>query len=93
VKSLGSNDIVSSPTFALVNEYETEENPIFHFDFYRIENEEEAYDIGFEEYLDGNPWILIEWPEMIPNLWPEHFTKIEIEVENENSRKLTLSHI
>lgn len=93
VKALGSQDIVSSPTFALVNEYETDGNSIFHFDFYRIENEDEAYDIGFEEYLDGNHWVMIEWPQMIPNLWPEQFTKIEIDTENEDRRKLILTNI
>lgn len=93
VKTLGSDDIVSSPTFALVNEYNAGENYIYHFDFYRIENEEEAYDIGFEEYLDSNKWIMIEWPEMISSLWPENYTKIEIEAQNENNRKLILTNI
>ncbi|WP_127845030.1 tRNA (adenosine(37)-N6)-threonylcarbamoyltransferase complex ATPase subunit type 1 TsaE [Psychroflexus aestuariivivens] len=93
VKALGSDDIVSSPTFALVNEYNAGENYIYHFDFYRIENEEEAYDIGFEEYLNSNKWMMIEWPEMIPSLWPENYTKIEIEAQNEHNRKLILTNI
>ncbi|MGO3689792.1 MAG: tRNA (adenosine(37)-N6)-threonylcarbamoyltransferase complex ATPase subunit type 1 TsaE [Psychroflexus halocasei] len=68
VKKLGSDELVSSPTFSLVNEYELEKSKIFHFDFYRIENEEEAYDIGFEDYIDTEAWVFIEWPEKIPNL-------------------------
>ncbi len=90
VKQLGSTDRVSSPTFSLVNQYEAKENTIFHFDFYRIEDEEEAYDIGFEEYLDTNAYKLIEWPEKIKNLLPENCTEIEITKTTENKRTLKL---
>ena len=63
---LGVADIVSSPTFSIVNEYQADENTkIYHFDFYRINNEEEALDIGIEEYFYNNDWCLIEWPEKI----------------------------
>lgn len=71
VRQLNSDDTVSSPTFSLVNEYASPEGPIFHFDLYRIEEEEEVMDIGFEEYVDQDAWIFIEWPEKIPNLLPE----------------------
>ena len=76
VKQLGSKDVVSSPTFSLVNEYAAENMPLFHFDLYRIEEEVEIMDIGFEEYLDYNTWVFIEWPEKIPNLLPENAQKI-----------------
>lgn len=68
VQKLGSDDLVSSPTFSIVNEYKSKESKIYHFDFYRIENEEEAYDIGFEDYVDSGAWVFIEWPEKIPHL-------------------------
>ena len=65
-KKLGVKDVVSSPTFSLVNEYLTENDEfIYHFDFYRIDNEEEAYNIGVEDYFDSNHWCLIEWPSVV----------------------------
>ncbi len=70
-KLLGTNDLVNSPTFSIVNEYKTNENQtIYHFDFYRLSGEQEAYDIGFEDYLYSNNWCFIEWPSMIQNLLP-----------------------
>lgn len=91
VNQLGSQDKVTSPTFSLVNEYQGKETDIYHFDFYRIEDENEAYDIGFEDYLDGKHYVFIEWPEKIPNLWPEHYTLLKFEVKNTDTRSLTLS--
>jgi tRNA threonylcarbamoyladenosine biosynthesis protein TsaE len=91
VKKLGSNNRVSSPTFSLVNEYESDNHGIYHFDFYRIEDESEAYDMGFEDYLDDSHYVFIEWPEKIPNLWPEHYTFLKFEVYEEGSRTLTLT--
>lgn len=93
VKLLGSTDEVSSPTFSIVNEYQTGKNSIFHFDFYRINDEEEVYDIGFEDYF-RNPadWQLMEWPELIPNLLPEQFTKIEIRLNSTEKRTLKLTN-
>lgn len=69
-KLLGSNDVVTSPTFGIVNEYAAEQGVIYHFDAYRVNSEEEAYDFGIEEYLDSGDWCLIEWPEKIENLLP-----------------------
>ncbi|AXT55011.1 tRNA (adenosine(37)-N6)-threonylcarbamoyltransferase complex ATPase subunit type 1 TsaE [Aquimarina sp. AD1] len=89
-KQLGVRDTISSPTYSLVNEYQGEENTIYHFDFYRIQDEEEAYDIGFEEYLDTNAWVFIEWPEKISNLLPENSVKIKIELLNDGKRVLFL---
>jgi len=91
VSTLGSKDKVSSPTFSLVNEYEGDEHSIFHFDFYRIEDEIEAYDIGFEDYLNTKHFVFIEWPEKIPNLWPEHYTLIKIAARQQDSRRLSLT--
>jgi len=83
--------ISSSPTFSLVNEYDTKTNEIlYHFDFYRVKNEEEAYDIGFEEYLCQNAWVFIEWPENIENLLPLDAQVITINTNEDNTRTLTL---
>ena len=69
-KQLGVTDVINSPTFSLVNEYEIIKDKIYHFDFYRIKSEEEALDIGIEEYFFSGHWNLIEWPENISNLLP-----------------------
>ncbi|NOR75185.1 MAG: tRNA (adenosine(37)-N6)-threonylcarbamoyltransferase complex ATPase subunit type 1 TsaE [Draconibacterium sp.] len=85
--SLGSNDNVTSPTFAIINEYNTKDlSSIYHFDFYRIENLEEAYDLGYEDYLFSGNYCFIEWPEMIESLLPENITKVNIEVLDNESR-------
>ena len=70
VNRLGSTDNVSSPTFSIVNEYKLKESTVYHFDFYRIENESEALDIGIEDYISKNNWCFLEWSEKIPNLIP-----------------------
>ncbi|SDR75541.1 tRNA (adenosine(37)-N6)-threonylcarbamoyltransferase complex ATPase subunit type 1 TsaE [Gramella sp. MAR_2010_147] len=88
VKALGVQDTVSSPTFSLVNHYESEKGPVFHFDFYRIEKDTEALDMGLEDYLDSGEWNLIEWPEKIENLLGDNTQKLLIQVESENTRKL-----
>ena len=91
VKALGSQDKVSSPSFSLVNEYESPTAPIFHFDFYRIEDENEALDIGLEEYLNQDAYIFIEWPQKIGGFLDENFQKIEITTKDQNLRMLILS--
>jgi len=88
IKALGSKDIVSSPTFSLVNEYHTDQGKVFHFDFYRIEDETEVLDMGFEDYLDSDSWKLIEWPQKIENLLEADMQKVEVLLENNKSRKL-----
>lgn len=76
-KNLLVNDNVSSPTFSIVNQYKTKQNKIiYHFDFYRLETEEEAYDMGYEEYFFQNDLCLIEWPEKIEGLIPEDIIKV-----------------
>ncbi|MBT4479226.1 MAG: tRNA (adenosine(37)-N6)-threonylcarbamoyltransferase complex ATPase subunit type 1 TsaE [Flavobacteriales bacterium] len=78
-KKLGVEDVVSSPTFSIINEYLTENNEsVYHFDFYRIEKEEEAFDIGYEEYFYQGNLCLIEWPEKISSIIPENIIKVQI---------------
>lgn len=92
-KALGVTELVSSPTFSIVNEYDAHGKTIYHFDFYRIKNLQEAYDIGYEEYFYSGNICFIEWPEKIGELLPEHYLKIEIQVLNENDRVLSISKI
>lgn len=90
--ALNCTDIVSSPTFSIVNEYRTEDNkPIYHFDCYRIENEEEAYDFGAEEYLYSGHLCLIEWPDNISSLIPENSCTLSLEKIDDTTRQLTLA--
>ena len=79
VKALGTNDDVSSPTFSIVNEYETDSGIVYHFDFYRLNHEEEALDFGIEEYLYSNQYCLMEWPNKIANFIPDEHHTIKIE--------------
>jgi len=80
----------NSPTFALVNEYSTKDNQIiYHFDFYRINKISEAYDLGYEEYFYSGNYCFIEWPEKIEELLPENFVKVNIRVNDDNSRTIT----
>ena len=88
IRALGAKDAGSSPTFSLVNVYETENGPVNHFDFYRINDESEAWDIGLEEYLQSNAWNFIEWPQKIKNFIEETHQKVEILTLNEDLRKL-----
>jgi tRNA threonylcarbamoyladenosine biosynthesis protein TsaE len=79
---LGVNDVVSSPTFSIVNEYISLNNgTIYHFDFYRLKNEEEAFDMGCEEYLYGSNYCFIEWPEKIPNFINNNMLKVKIRLD------------
>jgi len=88
---LGSKDNISSPTFSLVNEYKlASEDDIYHFDFYRIESELEAIDIGCDEYFYSNKLCLIEWPEKIPSLIPFKNIEISIKLVGENQREVHL---
>lgn len=88
IKALGAADTGSSPTFSLVNEYESPQGDIFHFDFYRIEDKKEALDMGLEEYLDSGAWIFIEWPQKIEEFLDTGTHKVVISSENEDYRKL-----
>jgi len=83
----GVTDEVNSPTFALVNEYLTENDSIFHFDFYRIKKLEEVFDIGYEDYFYSGHLCLLEWPELIDPLMPDHFIKVEIALGNTDTSR------
>ncbi len=86
-EELGVDDVVTSPTFAIVNEYTAADGtPIYHFDFYRIKKLEEVYDMGYEDYFYGNGLCFIEWPEMMEELLPDGATKVQI-TENPDSTR------
>ncbi len=91
-KTLGVTGATSSPTFSLVNEYEANDNQlVYHFDFYRLNKEEEALDMGIDDYLYSGNWCFIEWAEKIPNLIPETHSVITISLLTDGKRSLTLS--
>ncbi|WP_298884141.1 tRNA (adenosine(37)-N6)-threonylcarbamoyltransferase complex ATPase subunit type 1 TsaE [uncultured Polaribacter sp.] len=90
-KQLEVLDNISSPTFSLVNEYHTKnKGKVFHFDFYRIEDENEALDIGIEEYFDNNAWCLVEWPENIENLLPLDAVEIHLSILDNQQRNILI---
>ena len=93
-RALGVTETVSSPTFSIVNEYEGREGIIYHFDFYRIKNLQEAYDIGYEDYFYSGNLCLIEWPEKIAELLlQENYIKIQISILDAEKRKLLFTKI
>ena len=90
-EELGSTDVITSPTFAIVNEYTAKNLPIYHFDLYRIKKMEELYDIGADDYFySGNP-CFIEWPEMAESALPDETIKITITPQNDGSRIVSFS--
>ncbi|MCF6224395.1 MAG: tRNA (adenosine(37)-N6)-threonylcarbamoyltransferase complex ATPase subunit type 1 TsaE [Flavobacteriaceae bacterium] len=91
VKQLGVDEVANSPTFSLVNEYLSRKGEtIYHFDFYRIESEEEAYDIGIEEYFYDNNWCFIEWPQKVENLLPLDAVTIYLTLNKNDSRNIQI---
>lgn len=90
-RQLGADDDFGSPTFSILNEYEDDKgNPIYHFDFYRLQSPREALDIGIEDYFYSGALCLIEWPEKIGNLLPEEAIIVDIKVNPDNSRTLSI---
>jgi len=90
-KTLGVQDATSSPTFSLVNEYQTDNNQlVYHFDVYRLKSQTEALDMGIDEYLYSGNWCFIEWAEKIPDLLPENYSVITITVLEDGRRSLEL---
>ena len=87
-EELGVEDVITSPTFAIVNEYTAQEGPIYHFDFYRIKKLEEVYDMGFEDYFYSGSLCLIEWPELIEEVLPEDAVKVSITEKEDGSRAI-----
>lgn len=88
---LGVEDTVTSPTFAIVNEYESNkvDYPIYHFDFYRIKKLEEVYDMGYEDYFYGGGVCFIEWPELIEDLLPESAIRVDIKENEDGTRTVS----
>jgi len=91
-ESMGVEDAINSPTFAIVNEYETAKGEtVFHFDFYRIKSLAEVYNMGYEEYIYSNAYCFIEWPELIEELLPEEAVKVTITEENDGTRTVKIT--
>lgn len=88
-EELGVEDVITSPTFAIVNEYEAHDQSIFHFDFYRIKRLEEVYDMGYEDYFYSGALCFIEWPELIEDLLPEDAVKVTIKENTDGTRTVT----
>ena len=88
-EELGVEDVITSPTFAIVNEYEAHNQSIFHFDFYRIKRLEEVYDMGYEDYFYSGALCFIEWPELIEDLLPEDAVKVTITENTDGTRTVT----
>ena len=91
MERMGSQDTVTSPTFALVNQYYTEsEEPVYHFDFYRINSLAEAFDMGYEEYFYSGDLCLVEWPEKIEQLLPDDTMVVKIEIIDPTTRRFII---
>ena len=86
VAALGSADTVTSPTFAIVNQYKAGKERIHHYDFYRIDDQREAYDFGYEEYFYSGDLCLVEWPEKIEQLLPENTMNVRITADSDTAR-------
>lgn len=89
-QQLGVKDAVTSPTFAIVNEYGSDIGPIYHFDFYRIKNLAEVMDLGFDDYAYSGHLCLMEWPELIEDLLPDNTVSVHIEETDNGMRKITV---
>src|ERR1700760_4166331 len=92
-EQLGITETVTSPTFSIVNEYRGKAIKIYHFDFYRLKNQNEALDMGYEEYFYSGDYCFIEWPEKIAGLLPEHYIRVDIKVLSNTERQLTFKKI
>jgi len=89
-EALDVQDHTSSPTFSIINEYASKHGPLYHFDFYRLKNETEAFDMGYEEYFYSGNYCFVEWPEKIANLLPSSYVKIKMEVTENQNRFMTV---
>ncbi len=87
---LGVTEYVTSPTFAIINEYQSTESPVYHFDLYRLRDAGEALDLGITDYLDSGNYCFIEWPDLIRDLLPDDTVNVHIVTNGDNSRTLTL---
>lgn len=91
LKAMQSEDVATSPTFSIVNEYNIPNDKVYHFDFYRIESIDEAYNFGVEDYLYSNHWLFIEWSQRIKELLPEKFNTITITNIDNTKRDISLN--
>ncbi|MBR4387852.1 MAG: tRNA (adenosine(37)-N6)-threonylcarbamoyltransferase complex ATPase subunit type 1 TsaE [Prevotella sp.] len=90
-EELGVDEVVTSPTFAIVNEYRTDSGElVYHFDFYRIKRIEEVYDMGYEDYFFSGALCFIEWPELVEELLPDDAVRVRIEENADGSRTITM---
>jgi tRNA threonylcarbamoyladenosine biosynthesis protein TsaE len=92
-RQLGVKSHVQSPTFSLVNEYDTGDTLVYHFDFYRIKDETEALDMGVEEYFDSGYFCFVEWPGKIESLWPLNYLLIHMEADESGLRTLEVRRV
>lgn len=90
---LGIRDAITSPTFSIVNEYNGATGKVYHFDFYRLKNQDEALDMGYEEYFYSGNYCFIEWPEKIPDMLPPNYISVQIQVLDDNLREITFTKI
>ena len=90
-EAMGVEDVVTSPSFAIVNEYQSKTFPVYHFDFYRINDLREVYDMGYEEYFYGSGVCFIEWPELVERLLPDDVVRVEITVADDGTRRIAVA--
>ncbi len=90
---LGVKESVTSPTFSIVNEYRGADAIVYHFDFYRLKSQSEAFDMGYEEYFYSNAYCFIEWPEKIADLLPDHYLKVSIKATSPTTREIIAEQI
>jgi tRNA threonylcarbamoyladenosine biosynthesis protein TsaE len=91
-RQLGVQEQASSPTFSIVNEYQGAGGKVYHFDFYRLKNQTEALDMGYEEYFYSGDYCFVEWPEKIAGLLPEHYTRITLTADTQQVRHLSIEN-
>ena len=89
-EQLGVTDVITSPTFAIVNEYEAPSGAVYHFDFYRIKRLEEVYDMGYEDYFYSGSLCFIEWPELIEELLPGDAVRVTITEQPDGTRAVSI---
>ena len=88
-EELGVDDVITSPTFAIINEYTTNQQPIYHFDFYRIKKLEEVFDMGYEDYFYSEALCFIEWPELIEEILPDDAVRVSISEQEDGTRTVS----
>jgi tRNA threonylcarbamoyladenosine biosynthesis protein TsaE len=92
-EALGVKESVTSPTFSIVNEYCGADATVYHFDFYRLKSQSEAFDMGYEEYFYSNAYCFVEWPEKIADLLPDSYLKVSIKAISPTIREIIAEHV